>query len=103
MTIGVHRVLLDVHRERGAQDRKFGVQRHPNGTSESYRKVADEARALTQRRADDGTVTWVDILHEEVLEAFAETATRPLRAELVQIAAVAVAWVEDLDSQGGEQ
>lgn len=42
---------------------------------------------------------WRTILAEEVYEAFAETDPARLRHELVQVAAVAAAWVEDIDSR----
>jgi len=50
--------------------------------------------------ADRDQVTWRDILYEEVLEAYVETDWSALRAELVQVAAVAVAWIEHLDRRG---
>ncbi|MEY9934267.1 hypothetical protein ABH926_008932 [Catenulispora sp. GP43] len=40
------------------------------------------------------------MLLEEVYEALAEVDPAALRAELVQVAAVAAAWVEDIDSRG---
>lgn len=40
---------------------------------------------------------WRHILDEEVAEALAETDPERLRAELVQVAAVAVQWIEALD------
>jgi hypothetical protein len=42
-------------------------------------------------------VTWAHILTEEFYEALAEADPEKLREELVQVAAVAVAWVECLD------
>jgi NTP pyrophosphatase (non-canonical NTP hydrolase) len=75
-------VLSDVHAERMRQDEKFGEQSH-----------------------DDGT--WGLVLTEEVGEACQaalESRRNPclrrhdlLREELVQVAAVAVAWIEALD------
>jgi hypothetical protein len=59
--------------------------------------VAEHAKAMTDAAAEAGVVTWRDILHEEVCEAFAETDPEALRAELVQVAAVAVKWVEAID------
>jgi NTP pyrophosphatase (non-canonical NTP hydrolase) len=76
---------LAVHRERRAQDAKWGPQDH------------------------DATV-WLAILAEEVGEAAQEVLTQrvgkeagnghgDLREEVVQIAAVAVAWIEALDRE----
>ncbi|MER6951259.1 hypothetical protein ABT294_45315 [Nonomuraea sp. NPDC000554] len=54
------------------------------------------ASALAEAAAR-GELSWRHILHEEVLEAFAEDDPELLRAELVQVAAVAVKWVQALD------
>ncbi len=42
-------------------------------------------------------VNWKTILLEEVAEAFAENDPATLRRELVQVAAVAAAWIEAID------
>jgi malonyl CoA-acyl carrier protein transacylase len=42
-------------------------------------------------------VTWEHILTEEHYEAMAEEDPTRLREELIQVAAVAVAWVEAID------
>ncbi len=73
----------------------------PN-TADALSDTADErmaqvAKARTDERAADGTVEWLDILMEEVCEAAAEDDHVTLRAELVQVAAVALSWVEDID------
>lgn len=76
-TVGV---LVDVERERGEQDVKWGVQSH-----------------------DD--FTWLAILGEEVGESnqaaldirFQGGTLAALREELIQVAAVAVAFVEAID------
>lgn len=47
-----------------------------------------------------GKGTWRHILQEEVAEAFAELDPAPLREELIQVAAVAVAWIEAIDRRG---
>lgn len=48
-------------------------------------------------------MTWVDgdFGIEEVLEAFAEADPDRLRAELVQVAAVATKWIQALDRRSG--
>ena len=90
--------LTDVSRERVRQVQKWGVQTRPDGTSaDLYEEMAYDAKQLTDSRAADGSLTWVEILDEEVLEAFAEEDPDKLRTELVQVAAVALSWVEDLD------
>lgn len=93
------RALEDVRAERGRQDARWGEQSHPDGTSLSLEHTAarEAARQECDLAAAAGVVTWRHILNEEVREAFAETSVEALRRELVQVAAVAVAWIEDLD------
>lgn len=103
----LNRVLADVAAERAAQDAMWGVQEHPDGTGSAYASEADLAKRAVTDSAAEGRLTWRHILHEEVLEAFAEDDADRLRAELIQVAAVAVKWVQDLDrrteSSGGPQ
>lgn len=91
------KVLQEVLNERLAQDRKWGQQNHPDGTSKSYRGAASVAREECDNSAQDGTIGWLHILREEFYEASAETDQAKLRNELIQVAAVAVAWVECID------
>ncbi len=93
-THGQARILHEIARERDRQDVKWGAQHHPHGTSLSFVAMSDEAKRRFDATSDP---TWQMILDEEVLEAFSETDVDKLRAELVQVAAVAVAWLEDID------
>lgn len=91
-------VLSEIHEERKRQDAKWGEQNHPNGTGTRLDEtLAALSRAECQRAANVGSVTYRLILDEEVREAFAESDPAKLRAELVQVAAVAVAWIEAID------
>lgn len=93
--------LADIGEERERQYAKWGPQHHPDGTGRaSYVADADRMRNLCDARFANGSGGWADILLEEVYEALAETDRMKLRAELVQVAAVAAAWVEDTDSRG---
>ncbi len=75
-------VLLDIVDERERQDQKWGIQNHLD-------------------------LTWNAILMEEIGEAAQEVLTRSmgsiakghgdLREELIQVAAVTVAWIEAID------
>ncbi|MGV3526507.1 MAG: hypothetical protein ACO1RX_19975 [Candidatus Sericytochromatia bacterium] len=100
-------VMRDITQERARQDEKWGAQNHPDGTGlPGDTERAEMARAVCQGKMAQGKRTWRDILDEEVREAFAETDLDKLRAELVQVGAVAVAWAECLDRkriQGGLQ
>lgn len=93
------KVLLDILHERRRQDTLFPNQSLPDGTSEDESSLVlrDTCQQATDARSKDGTVTWRDVLREEVYEAFAEVDPAKLRAELVQVAAVAARWVEDID------
>lgn len=91
-------VLAQVAIERKHQDAKWGEQNHPNGTGGPGRaQDAENARRECKRQFAEGTGTWLDILEEEVAEAYAEVDQDKLRTELVQVAAVAVAWIEAID------
>ncbi len=90
-------VLDEVHYERISQDDKWGQQDHPMGTHTAYANRADELKKLNDHLAKTGGITWRDVLLEEVYEALAEIDPVKLRAELVQVAAVAVAIVENID------
>ena len=101
-------VLREVLAERGRQHAKWGEQNLSDGTAGvtpdaatwdrvTARADAARARRLCQEAAASGYCTWMHVLREEVAEAFAEEDPALLRAELIQVAAVAVAWVEAID------
>lgn len=82
--------------ERGRQDDKWGPQSHENGTSASLAQIRELARAECDQAFAMGAGTWRHILDEEIAEANAETNSDALYVELTQVAAVAVAWMQDL-------
>ncbi|WP_239134632.1 hypothetical protein [Streptomyces sp. SID12488] len=92
------RVLSEVLAERIRQDAKWGEQNHPDGTGlPVYRHAARRYRDAADRNAAAGVLTWRDVSNEEHFEALAESDPVKLRAELVQSAAVKVAWIEAID------
>ncbi len=100
-------VLGEVAAERGRQDARWGEQNHVNGTGPDRplfgRRAEDVARAVkaeVDKRAREGTLSYAGVLLEEVAEAFAEADPARLRAELIQVAAVAVAFAEKIDREG---
>ncbi|MBT2566620.1 hypothetical protein J7I84_08950 [Arthrobacter sp. ISL-85] len=109
VTLAGSQVLVEVADERGRQTAKWGQQDHPNGTgpaklpmpygsgSWSAAVAAERLKLITECSAQVGLCTWLHILREEVFEAFAEDDPAKLRAELIQVAAVAVQWVEAID------
>jgi hypothetical protein len=97
--------------ERGRQHQKWGEQNHPDAVAFANqftplpRLVASslDARMVCDKRHEKGHGSWLDILIEEVAEAADEAYegnVEALRTELVQVAAVAVAWVEAIDRRG---
>lgn len=91
-------VLEEVAAERIRQDEKWGEQNHPDGTGGPEMVFCAElSKRMTDQAAQNGTLTYLHILEEEICEAFAETDKQKLRTELIQVAAVAVAWVEKID------
>lgn len=91
-------ILAEVQAERERQDAKWGEQNHPDGTGGiQSRMLRDEAQKTCQAAAERGTVTWLHIADEEHCEALAESDPVRLRAELVQAAAVYVAWIAAID------
>ena len=116
-------VLAEIAAERRRQDAKWGEQNHPDadpvilsrlaldgtyGTPEAVAlRLAQEyeiptaarAKRICQTEAASGGATWIGIAVEEVAEALEAVAAGPdaLRAELVQAAAVFVAWIGALD------
>jgi len=102
-------VLGEVHVERLLQNRKWGEQNHPDrmtmfGTPVFRMAYGIESADYLRRKCNDaferGDASWDRILLEEVAEAMDECAandTVGLRRELLQVAAVAVAWVEAID------
>lgn len=94
-------VLCEVSAERARQELKFPGQHLPDGTGPKFAAIAKMAKERCKRAAENGTLTWTDVLDEEFTEAV-EIPTEDqdrIRAELVQVAAVAVRWIEDIDSR----
>lgn len=107
-------VLKEVAAERIRQDAKWGEQNHPDfieienrdpNKSEVQQRMslyglppADAAKLICDNSAKAGKLTYAHIAIEEVCEAFEEEPNSDkLREELVQTAAVFVAWIECID------
>jgi hypothetical protein len=93
-------VLAQIADERDRQNAKWGEQNHPDGTDQLGATGHERAR-LVKRLVDEsaklGRLTWALILAEEVAEAECESDPVKLREELIQVAAVTVAWIEAID------
>lgn len=107
-------VLDEVRREREAQDERWGIQRRPSLDSVllhrpggcDQRRIAEHyeipsegrAKFLCEQAFEEGQGTWAHVLVEEVSETVGcLTDEGAMRRELLQVAAVAVAWIEDID------
>lgn len=123
-TPGLGDLAEELDAERGRQLAKWGDQRHPDGTGTdatlggmTMTYLANMLKDLNDRRsthhyplipagwstagadpADNGP-HWLPILLEEVFEAGAETDPAKLRDELIQVAAVCAAWINDIDQR----
>jgi hypothetical protein len=91
--------------ERAVQDAKWGESNHPDVPAGVKHPcaffgipTADAARLFCETAFRTGTGSNAHILLEEVSEAI-EAANDPahLREELVQVAAVAMKWIEQID------
>ena len=94
-------IFHSVQLERMRQDEKWGEQNHPSGTGQPGSEfVADKYRKICDLNTKNDMLTWQDILTEEAFEAFAEDDPVKLKEELVQVIAVAVAWIESIERNG---
>ena len=96
--------LRAVAAERERQKAIHGQQNLPDGTGDPWDEAErDAARVRCDRATLGGSLTWRHVLEEEMAEAMAETDATALREELLQVAAVAVQWVEALDRRIAQQ
>lgn len=108
-------IIEAIKTERARQDAKWGEQNHPsvsplcaiaqqygdNPIAHHLPITADIARRMCDFRFKQGNGSWADIAVEELCEAIEVGNTPELcRAELVQLAAVCVAWIESIDRNG---
>jgi hypothetical protein len=106
------RAVLDlVLAERREQEARYGVANevHLDGTNPETRWLLpytfDAATEIQKALRTDyeefeeenWAPTWLHLVREEIAEAFQETDPTRLAAELVQVAALCVSWVERLD------
>ena len=116
-TLADLRAITALLTERTAQDAKWGEQNHPDGTGPHTRVLrvglnvdrdtgAELAARLTgscQTAFSNGEGTWRHVLLEEVGEALAEDDPATLTTELVQTAAVGVAWMGAIERRTGRR
>jgi hypothetical protein len=89
------RVLTDVRTERSRQDNLWGVQNHDSGIwalilGEEFGEACQAALDVRYGQVTDTGPSAARINDNKVMQ---------LRSELIQVAAVAVAWVESIDRE----
>lgn len=93
-------ILGDVWAERVRQIEKFGEQHREDGADPmTYGPIAARSRENFQNAEANGGATWHRALNGPFFESVSETDPAMLRASLVELAAVACAWIEDIDSR----
>lgn len=88
-------VLDQIEREREHQEEKFPDQRLSMGGGPLLPAMLHDMRLAN----DNGRATWSTVLLEELYEALLETDPVKQRKEWVQVAAVAVRVVENIDAE----
>jgi hypothetical protein len=109
----MNKILEEIAQERKRQDEKWGEQNHPcldetllnrvGGCTPQ--RIAEEYEIPTENRAKfkcdtafkRGDGTWAHIALEEFCEVVGELDIEKRRTEIIQLAAVCVAWVENID------
>lgn len=96
-------ILREVEKERARQDEKWGEQHHLDDAGPKSRELftvlANNWKKENAQRVQSDRLSWDGILAEEVYEALSEEDPDKKIEELVQVAAVAVVWIEDLISR----
>lgn len=96
--MGDEQAIADVMAERQRQTSLGHVHDHDDGLDIPH--IVPLPSAASVRALCEAGETWCLVLLEEVLEALEARTEEELRAELVQVAAVAVRWVSALDARG---
>ena len=92
-------ILREVEHERDRQDAKWGQQDHLSVHPLAWYDIASEGDAKNSCEAATKAkqLSWADIAIEELSEAIFAEDDDARREELVQLAAVAVAWIACID------
>ncbi len=98
----------EIRGERALQDAKWGEQNHPDlhPLDHGSRYRVKVARDKCAKAVAEGRLSWHAILTEEVAEAEEQSyygTQEKMREELVQVAAVVVAWIEALDRRKAKE
>lgn len=99
------KVMEKIVRERKRQDDKWGVQDRRVGHNRCPQNHGIELhmRGLVQDAASKGNLTWLLILGEELAEVGNAYSEDDAEKELVQVAAVAIAALENIQRRKEER
>ena len=95
-------ILGQINEERFLQDTRWGGQNLniKNPGWYAYHELAEEAKMICDATFQEGTISWHEILLEEVAEVFAEDDPEKQAEGLIQVAAVCVSMIECLKRNG---
>lgn len=108
-------VLENVFEERLRQVERYGhnegledgtgpdVQWLPDDIDSATRIEVEFRRDYEMHKAEHGAPTWMHLVREEIAEAFMETDPDRLEAELTQVAALCVSWVEKIRARRDQE
>jgi hypothetical protein len=99
------RIYAEISGERLRQVAKWGrehqTHKHFNPNAHWYWKGCEQVAKSRCDAKSQETITWEDIAYEEFCESMAERDWTKRRKELIQLAAVIVAELEDGDNKNG--
>jgi len=92
-------IFQEIQNERDSQDLKFGIKNYKMVDRFFFSKETLIALSEKYKRFNKTATkpSWLNILLEEIYEAFSETKIDKQRSELIQVAAVTIAVIEYLD------
>lgn len=100
------KILAEVVSELDRQVERWGIQDHPLTTwlePKNWHFAAENMKVMfSTMKENHSNPGWDLIMMEEVAEAFAETDLEKARAELIQVAAVAISAIENIDRRLSE-
>lgn len=100
-------IYQEIGLERARQDAKWGEQNWPSVSDAFMRSHAaapdeDTVKHWIDACSKDGTLTFAHIAYEEFVEVVHATDDVARRAEIVQLAAVCVQWIEAIDRRAAK-
>lgn len=96
--LGIQHIFDEIYRERESQVEQWGDQPLPLGFGgHQYRVLSDQYRRERDEASASGELTHRHILLDKFFDAVSEYRPQQARDELIQLAAVAVKVIQDID------